>query len=232
MSYEMQRKICESHVCIIGVGGTGSYLALAAVMTGVEKITIVDFDEIELSNTSRQVLYDESDVGKRKVDVAKEKLEKYNRNVKVNAINVKIENEEDMQFLKNDIPNLAILCADTPRGKIQSIVDRVMQKFSIPWFLYGPYSHSKVSVGPLIVPGKTKTYEELFPKSIEIYNDKVKNINQKFVAAICDPYNGFASQFAAIEMFKILSGYTNSAILNKKYYVDTDTWEIEFDEYD
>ena len=49
---EMQKKICNSHVCIIGIGGTGSHLALALASIGVEHLTLVDFDIIELSNTA------------------------------------------------------------------------------------------------------------------------------------------------------------------------------------
>lgn len=46
-------------------------------MMGVENLILIDHDKVELSNTARQILYDESDVGKLKIDVAKEKIKKY-----------------------------------------------------------------------------------------------------------------------------------------------------------
>lgn len=46
-------------------------------MMGVENLILIDYDKVELSNTARQILYDESDVGKLKIDVAKEKIKKY-----------------------------------------------------------------------------------------------------------------------------------------------------------
>lgn len=68
------------------------------VSFGVEKLILVDFDKIELSNTSRQILYDETDVGKYKVDVAKEKLLKYNSNLQIDIYNVYIQSAEDLLF--------------------------------------------------------------------------------------------------------------------------------------
>lgn len=89
---------------------------------GIGKITAVDFDKIELSNTSRQMLYWESDIGKYKVDVAKEKMLKINPRVDYEFINKKISSVEDVvSVAKNS--DMIYLCADTPRGKIIDIVD-------------------------------------------------------------------------------------------------------------
>lgn len=231
----MQKKICNSHVCIIGVGGTGSHLALALASIGVEHMTLVDFDMIELSNTARQILYDETDIGKLKLDVAKEKLEKYNSNLKVDTYNIEIKNAEDLSFLQNKQIDLLILCADTPRGKIQFIVDEMAVNYNIPWFCYGPYNHSQIVIGPLFIPGEGQTYSDIYPDDIISANnrkDEISEINRHFVASICDPYNGFASQFAAIETFKYLSGIRKPSIINRRYYIDTDTWEKEYIDYD
>ena len=229
---EMQRKINNSHVCVIGMGGTGSYFALAMAAMGVGKLTIVDYDEIELSNTSRQILYDESDVGKKKTDVAKEKLEKYNARINITIVNSRIESTKDIECLGGKDIDLLVLCADTPRGKIQYIIDSFAKENGIPWFMYGPYNHSKISIGPLILPDSGKTYEQIFPRNtIKTTNDKVQEINDKFVASICDAFNGFASQFAAVEALKILTNYKETLLQNRNYLIDTDVWEIEYVDY-
>lgn len=228
----IQKKICDSCVCVIGIGGTGSHLALTLASIGVEKLILIDFDKIEMSNTSRQVLYTEQDIGKYKVDVAKQRLQQYNSRLDVITYNVHITSEDDLAFLDKHNINLVILCADTPRGKIQYFVDNATQKRKIPWFLYGPYQPSQIMVGPYIVPGKTKSYAELFPLVFTEDNDSVKRINSNYVAAICDPYNGLASQFAAIEVLKILSGTRESALINRRYYIDTDIWNLETVDYD
>lgn len=228
----IQKKICDSCVCVIGIGGTGSHLALTLASLGVEKLVLVDFDKIEMSNTSRQVLYTEQDVGKYKVEVAKKRLQQYNSRLDVITYNAHIDSEDDLEFLDKHSIDLLILCADTPRGKIQYFVDSATQKRNISWFLYGPYQPSQIIVGPYIIPSKTKSYTELFPPLFTEDCGAVKRINSNYVAAICDPYNGFASQFAAIEVLKILSGTRESALINRRYYIDTDIWNLETVEYD
>lgn len=228
----IQKKLCGSTVCIVGVGGVGSYASLAMTMVGVEHLILVDFDKVELSNTARQVLYDEGDIGKYKIDAAKERLKKYNRNTVVDTHNIQISSAEDLDVLKNYKIDLLILCADTPRGEIQFIIDEVAQKFNIPWFCFGPYNHSQVFVGPMIIPGKTKSYSDIFPHDVSAFTDRVSKINESFVASICDPYNGFAGQFAAIEAFKFLTGIQEPSIINKKYYINTDTWTMNYDSYE
>ena len=228
----VQKKICDSCVCVIGIGGTGSHLALTLASIGVEKLVLVDFDKVELSNTSRQVLYTEKDVGKYKVDVAEERLKQYNSRLELTAYNVRIDSEDKLSFLDNHKVDLLILCADTPRGEIQYFVDSAAAKRNIPWFLYGPYQPSQIMVGPYIIPGRTKSYAEMFPPVFTEDSYSLKRINSNYVAAICDPYNGLASQFAAVEVLKILSGSRESALINRRYYIDTDTWKLETVDYD
>ena len=69
-------------------------------------------------------------------------------------------------------------------------------------------------------------------RNILIKNQPTHTHDEPFIASICDPYNGFASQFAAIEAFKHLSGYTVPSIVIRRYYINTDTWEMESVDYD
>lgn len=231
-SIEMQKKICNSCICIVGIGGTGSHLALTLASIGVEELILVDFDSIELSNTSRQVLYSEEDIGKLKMSVAEEKLKKYNSNIKITTYNVHIESEEDYSFLNaHKNIRLLILCADTPRGKIQYFTDDYTKKNNIPWLMYGPFHHYQILVGPYLIPNKTRTYSDIFKQEKVSYDDQLESINKNFVASICDPYNGFASQFVAIEILKILTGFTQTSLLERRYYINTNTWVINYVDY-
>ena len=78
-----QRKIIESSVLIIGAGGLGSPVALYLALAGVGKIGIVDFDVVDRSNLQRQILHQTDDIGKPKVQSARETLEAHNPNVNV-----------------------------------------------------------------------------------------------------------------------------------------------------
>lgn|GEM_PF-145381 len=69
-----QRALGESHVLIVGLGGLGSVIAPYLVASGVGRLSLVDFDEVSLSNLQRQPLYGEQDIGRLKVTVASERL--------------------------------------------------------------------------------------------------------------------------------------------------------------
>ena len=231
---DMQNKIFNSKVCVIGAGGTGSHLLITLASIGVGNLVIVDFDNIELSNTSRQILYDEEDIGKNKLDVAKDKLYKYNSEIKISTYNIKVETIEDFNFLsKEEGVDLLVLCADTPRGIIQKLTNTASKIYNIPWFYFGPYHHSQIVIGPYIHPNKVDIYDNLlFDDTDILVNSKINEINNNFKSAICEPYNAFSAQFASIEIFKILTGYIKPSIIDRRYYIDTDRWNLEFISYE
>ena len=83
---EGQEKILNAKVLIIGAGGLGAPAALYLAAAGVGTIGIVDADNVDLSNLQRQVIHFTKDVGKPKVESAKEKMLAINPDIKVNAI--------------------------------------------------------------------------------------------------------------------------------------------------
>ena len=78
-----QRKILGSKVLIVGAGGLGSPVALYLALAGVGTLGLVDFDVVDLTNLQRQILHQNKDVGRKKVDSARETLESYNPDVDV-----------------------------------------------------------------------------------------------------------------------------------------------------
>src|SRR5918998_583505 len=78
-----QRKLMNARVLIVGAGGLGSPIALYLALAGVGTIGIVDFDTVDLSNLQRQILHQTDDIGKPKVQSAKETLNASNPDVNV-----------------------------------------------------------------------------------------------------------------------------------------------------
>ena len=73
----VQKRIRDARIVLLGVGGVGTHALLDLVSLGFSHIKAVDFDKIELSNLNRQILYGESDVGRKKIDAAKDAIERY-----------------------------------------------------------------------------------------------------------------------------------------------------------
>ncbi len=67
-------KLKNSSVAVFGVGGVGSYIAEALARSGVGKITLIDNDNVSVTNINRQLVALQSTVGRKKVEVAKERI--------------------------------------------------------------------------------------------------------------------------------------------------------------
>ncbi len=80
-----QKKLLDAKVLIIGAGGLGAPCALYLAAAGVGTIGVADADEVDLSNLQRQVIHSTPDVGKAKVESAKESIKAINPDVTVKA---------------------------------------------------------------------------------------------------------------------------------------------------
>lgn len=92
---EGQMNLSGKHAVIIGAGGLGNIAATYLVGAGVGTLTLIDDDEIELSNLPRQVLYTEQDIHKPKVQAAQEQLQARNADVKLITHQLRL-NESNM----------------------------------------------------------------------------------------------------------------------------------------
>ena len=96
-----QKKILNSKVLIIGMGGLGCPVAEFLTRSGIGTLGIVDYDIVSASNIHRQSLYDEKDLNKLKVKVAQKKLKKINPKTKVNTFAIKFNNTNSDKIIKN-----------------------------------------------------------------------------------------------------------------------------------
>ncbi len=90
IGYQGQLKLKNAKICVVGVGGLGNPITTRLAAMGVGTLRIVDRDVIELSNLHRQTMFDESDVGQVKVEVAAKKLQKLNPDCKIEALAISV----------------------------------------------------------------------------------------------------------------------------------------------
>lgn len=94
-----QRKLMAAKVLIIGAGGLGSPVALYLALAGVGTIGLVDFDVVDLSNLQRQILHQNDDIGRPKVESARETLNAYNPDVNVVTHEVPLTSDNALQII-------------------------------------------------------------------------------------------------------------------------------------
>src|SRR3954467_4667972 len=85
---QRMEQMFRAHVMVIGVGGVGSWAAESLARSGVGRITLVDFDDICITNTNRQLHTMTGLVGKKKAPVMAERLSKVNPSMQVEAMDV------------------------------------------------------------------------------------------------------------------------------------------------
>ncbi len=94
-----QRKLLGAKALIVGAGGLGSPSAIYLALAGVGTIGIVDFDVVDLSNLQRQILHHTADVGRSKLESARDNINSYNPGVNVVMHETRLESENAMAII-------------------------------------------------------------------------------------------------------------------------------------
>ena len=97
---EAQSKLLQAKVLLVGAGGLGSPVALYLAAAGVGTIGVVDGDTVSITNLQRQVLHSTPDVGRPKVDVAKERMLAINPDVHVETYEYYLSETNAMELIK------------------------------------------------------------------------------------------------------------------------------------
>jgi len=100
IGYDGQLKLKNSKVCVVGVGGLGTPITTRLVAMGVGKLRIVDRDVIELSNLHRQTIFDESDIGRVKVEAAAKKLKQLNTSIEIEVLPVSVNDYTALEIVE------------------------------------------------------------------------------------------------------------------------------------
>lgn len=95
---EGQKRLKAASVLLIGAGGLGSPLGLYLAAAGIGRIGLVDFDVVDFSNLQRQVLHGTPDVGRPKLQSAKERLNAINPEVQIDLYETKITSANAMKI--------------------------------------------------------------------------------------------------------------------------------------
>jgi len=97
---EGQRKLKAARVLMIGTGGLGSPLGLYLAAAGVGTLGLVDFDVVDSSNLQRQIIHGTKDIGRPKIDSARDRLKDINPHTKIEAFETRLTSENALEMFK------------------------------------------------------------------------------------------------------------------------------------
>jgi len=194
---EGQRKLLASRVLIVGAGGLGVPVLQYLVGMGVGKVAILDGDEISLSNLHRQVIYTTKDVGRKKVEVAKERLEQLNPEVELMAIPEMLSLGNAEELIRDY--DLVVDCTDTIESRY--ILNDACVKLGKP-FVYGALYRHEGHVSVFNHQGSA-SYRDIYPDD----SVQAENCNEIGVLGVLP---GIIGCYQAMEVVKVLTGFGES----------------------
>lgn len=153
-----QEKILNAKVLIIGAGGLGSPCALYLAAAGIGTIGIVDSDKVELNNLQRQILHSTENVGKPKVESAKERLNVLNPDVKIIPYNLRLTSENILEIIQN----YDIIVDGSDNFPTRYLVNDACVMSKKPLSHGGIFKYDGQIM--TIIPGKSACYRCLFPE--------------------------------------------------------------------
>jgi sulfur-carrier protein adenylyltransferase/sulfurtransferase len=101
VTLEGQKRIKAASILCIGTGGLGSPIALYLAAAGIGRLGLVDFDVVDFSNLQRQILHGTDDVGRKKLNSAKDRIKAVNPNVQVDLHDCLFRSENAMQIVRD-----------------------------------------------------------------------------------------------------------------------------------
>ncbi len=202
-----QNRLSASSVLVVGAGALGSVASMYLAGSGVGRLQIVDFDNIDLTNLQRQLSFAESDLGKPKALTLAEKLRAINSEIKVEAINRLIK-PSDLEELMGDC-DLVLECSDNPATKYA--VTEAAEKAGISYVLGGVAQWR----GQVMdwAPGHAG-YSDFFPIGADS-----QGYTPCAIGGVLGPVPGIVASIQATEAIKLLTG-AGAPLLDRLLIID------------
>ncbi len=203
---ESQKKLLKSKVAVIGAGGLGSSVLYYLASAGIGEIKIVDYKEVDMPDLNRQILYTEKDVGRKKAEASKERLEMLNSEIKIQSIDKKIDEKNIDDIIKDC--DVVVDCLDNFSARY-ILNDACLR-------LKKPLVHAAVEEmrgqATTVIPGRTPCLRCIFPN----FRDR------RMELPILGSTPGMFGAIQANEVVKLITGY-GETLVNKLLIIDLKT---------
>ncbi len=153
---EPVQMLMSKNVLVVGLGGVGGICAEMIARAGVGKMTIVDADTVDLSNTNRQIPALHSTAGKLKAEVMAERIRDINPSIELTVLTLYIIEEETIEILDSQNFDFAVDCIDTLSPKVYFIKACMDRKIPMVSSLG---AGGKLDPSQVMITDISKTYE-------------------------------------------------------------------------
>lgn len=149
---EGQRRLKNSRVAVVGLGGLGCSISIYLTVAGVGYVRLLDQGKVELTDLNRQILYEEGDIGRNKAEVATEKLKRLNPHVEVEGITIKVDEENVVDLIEG----VDVVVDGLDNWNTRLLLNEACVKLNIPyihggvWGMYGQVMTILPGEGPCL----------------------------------------------------------------------------------
>jgi adenylyltransferase/sulfurtransferase len=191
-----QSKLLASHVLLIGAGGLGAPVSLYLAASGVGKLTICDPDEVDLTNLQRQIVHVTESIGRKKVDSARDTLNRINPETVVDSVAERIAGSR----LESLVQSADLVIDATDNFVTRHAINRACVQFARPLVSGAAIRFDgQVTVFDLR-DSKSACYHCLFPEDGDLEEMRCA------VMGVFAPLVGIVGSTQAAEALKLLSG--------------------------
>lgn len=158
-------RLQAAHVCIVGIGGVGTWAAEALARSGLGKITLIDLDDVCITNTNRQVHALDGQIGKMKVAAMAERIRLINPDCQVHCIEDFVTDKNMQEYITTEF-DYVVDAIDSVKAKSHLVTHCKRNK--IPVIMTGgaggQLDPTKVTIGDL-----NKTHNDPLAKNVRVY---------------------------------------------------------------
>jgi len=215
IGYHGQRRLIEAKVCVVGLGGLGSPVVFQLAAMGIGHLRLVDCDVVELSNLHRQYLYDVSNLGYPKVEVAARKIHELNPEIEIEPSTVAVNSGTAEEVIRGMDVVVDGLDRITPRYAI----NRACVKARIP-YVFG---------AAIMTYGTVKTIIPHESACLECFQGGIEeaNVERCAVVGVHPSVLGIIASVEVSEAVRIALG-EKPQLAGK--LLCCDIWDMKFDE--
>jgi molybdopterin/thiamine biosynthesis adenylyltransferase len=222
-AWDAQKKLSNARVVVVGTGAGGTTLLRFLNAVGIGTLEAVDFDTFHLDNLPTHTTLDEEDVGSHKTEALRRHLFRQNSRLNFIPHHRRVESVDELADL---IAGADFFCSafDRPRVEAARWSNRAALLTGVPSSSIGA-TDKGARCGPIVLPGKTACFE-----CVGVVDQDFLRTNE--TAALMGTTVAMLASIMVQEIVKVITGCTESRILGRSLYINTDTLDFTFTQHE